>query len=240
MLKVRNLSLNSTELENGLADVSFQAEKGSVTILLGNNGSGKSTLLSAIGEAEPNFTGEIIANHYNLRNDPERAKLLISFSPQQLELPAQLTALEYLELIASAYNLPGEKRKNRAIQLIQSFNLGVVANSTVERLSPSQLKKLSLAAAFLADAPILLLDEPTLFLDHPSILKLAGMLEYIGESSATVIATNNLEFAQDVGDRFVLLKNGAVAADGTLTELANQAQSRKLLTDIYLKILGEE
>lgn len=237
MLKVKELSVEYSP-DKTLNEISFTVENSSVVVVLGQNQSGKSLLLSSIANCDLPHGGQITVNHFKAETEPEKAKLLMSFCPELPDIPEQLNGYEYLELVANFYSIDTAERISSINNLADILNIKVQLHITLEYLSPAEKKKISLIAAFLADRPVILLDEPVLFQDHFSRKAILSIIENRKTSASILIATNDLNFAQSVGDKFIFLKSGEITASGTLEELAHQSQSKKSIVQIFEQILG--
>lgn len=217
MLKVRNL----------FSAISFEVGNGQILGVVGPNGSGKSELLQNIATPGLAENGEIIIQHCNSAEEPDKARQLLGYLPNPVALEPHLTGVEYLELIANFYDLAPKQRLKRILELAELLGCRQSLYTLVERLSLAERQKIGLVAALLHEAPLLLLDEPWLHLDWPSqkiVCELLLMLAKKGKS--IVIASNDLGKVEIMADEIIFLEDGAVRARGTLEQLAKQTQTK--------------
>src|SRR5579872_1585554 len=119
MLKVGGLSVEKALLK--ITDVTFEVNKGEILSIIGSNGSGKSIIIERIANPESDYTGTVTVNHYKSRTEAEKYKSQIGYLPQAFHPPLHLTGYEFLEIIGSLYNLEGEARSKKIINLAKTF-----------------------------------------------------------------------------------------------------------------------
>ncbi|MBI4948064.1 ABC transporter ATP-binding protein [Candidatus Berkelbacteria bacterium] len=237
MLKVKNLTVEYSS-EKNLNDINLTVDNSSVVAVLGENQSGKSLLLKTIANCDSEHGGQVVINHFKAETEPDKAKLIMSYSPEIPDIPKQLTGFEYLELVANIYDLNSTDRISAINNLADILDIKDKLQTTIEYLSFATRKKISVIAAFLADRPVVLLDNPTLFQDYFSQQAIKQLIINRKESCSILVATNDLIFAEDIADKFVFIKNGEIFAAGTIDELSHQAQTKKSIEQIYKQILG--
>jgi urea transport system ATP-binding protein len=229
MLQVSNIDLHYGASQ-ALRRVSFGAEIGKVTCVLGRNGVGKTSLLRAIVGQQPISAGEIFWQHKNLAKlaPYDRAAAGIAYVPQGREIFPTLTVRENLETGFAA--LP---RNQRALDP-EIFSLFPVLQDMLSRrggdLSGGQQQQLAIARALVAKPKLLVLDEPTEGI-QPSIIKDIGavirLLAGRGDM-AVLLVEQYFEFAHALADDIVVLERGEVVLAGAKKELVAQDVARHL------------
>ncbi len=198
-----------------LRDISLNAEKGKVTVVLGRNGVGKTTLLKSLMGLVPIKSGSIEFEGQAIQKTTpyERARAGIGFVPQGREIFARLTVEENLRMgLASKPGgtpIPAE--------LYELFPvLKQMLNRRGGDLSGGQQQQLAIARALAAGPKLLVLDEPTEGI-QPSIIKDIGrvirMLADRGDM-AILLVEQYYDFAQELADEYVVMERGAVIAAG--------------------------
>ncbi|MDB5955191.1 urea ABC transporter ATP-binding subunit UrtE [Ramlibacter sp.] len=204
-----------------LRDVSIEAKRGEVTVVLGRNGVGKTTLLKSLMGLVPIKTGSIEFDGRALQNATpyERARAGIGFVPQGREIFARLSVEENLRM--GLATRPGGTAIPQEL-----FELFPVLRQMLHRrggdLSGGQQQQLAIARALAAGPRLLVLDEPTEGI-QPSIIKDIGrvirMLADRGDM-AILLVEQYYDFAQELADAYVVMERGEVIARGAGKDMA--------------------
>ncbi len=223
-----------------IQDLHMHVKWGEIIGLLGPNGSGKSTTFHMLtGLLTPN-KGRIRIGPFFLDESPKEAKALLGFAPEYLEPLSYLTGWEYVLLVGALHGLPKTDLVERAKSLFSLFGLQAACHHTMETYSQGMLRKTFLIAALIHRPRILIVDEPTNGLDTESFLLLKRLLLRMREHKhAIIIATHQLNLAQEICDRVYLLHQGVCFAAGTPLALLEEYQADSL-EDIFLKEIIEK
>lgn len=246
MLSIRNLSYRYPHTDKpALAGVSLNAERGQILGLLGPNGAGKTTLISHLSGALPVQHGDILIGGTQLsvvrRNTPTR----IALAPQEYAFYPMLTVTENLECFAAVGGLSGNHKRQRMEKCMAFAQLEGFAKIRAERLSGGLKRRLNLAIALLPEPDIILLDEPTVGVDPQSRAFLLDAVKTLARNGATLIYTSHyMEEIEAIADHVVIMDNGKVLRDGSLSELLSDGVAHvRLAVDgipaTQLKILLE-
>ena len=228
------LEVNAVNLHYGAAQalrsISLKAELGKVTCVLGRNGVGKTSLLDALAGQQPVSSGHIMWEGKDITalKPADRARHGIAYVPQGREIFPLLTVAENLE--TGFAPLPRSQREIPD----DVFSLFPVLNDMMRRrggdLSGGQQQQLAIGRALVMRPRLLLLDEPTEGI-QPSIIKDIGRaisyLRGLGQM-AIVLVEQYLDFAQELGDHFVVMDRGAIVYDATRANLDEVALKRAL------------
>lgn len=213
-----------------LKKVSFTAEKGKVSCVLGRNGVGKTSLLKAIAGHQSIKSGVIRWGDDNISSlaPYDRAKRGIAYVPQGREIFPLLTVQENLET--------GFAPIPRALRHIQGeiFDLFPVLKDMLGRrggdLSGGQQQQLAIARALVTRPSLLILDEPTEGI-QPSIIKDVGrVIRILAERGdmAILLVEQFFEFARDLADDYAVMDRGAVVLSGTGKDMVEEDVRRYL------------
>jgi urea transport system ATP-binding protein len=219
MLSIRNLQ-QAYGGSHILRDVSLDAKRGEVTVVLGRNGVGKTTLLKALTGLVPIKGGSIVFDGRPIeRATPyERARAGIGFVPQGREIFGRLTVQDNLRMgLASqpaGTPIPPEL-----------FELFPVLQQMLHRrggdLSGGQQQQLAIARALAGEPRLLVLDEPTEGI-QPSIIKDIGrVIRRLAERGdmAILLVEQYYDFARELADAWLVMERGEVVARGTGIEM---------------------
>ena len=228
-LKKISLSFGKRQI---LDDITFKVNSGQVLGLLGPNGVGKSTIFNLItGLIKPNY-GSINFNNIDATNYPiyERTiKFRIGFCPQYGGYFSDLTLIDNLKCVGEILIKDDRKRNEKINQLISKFELDAVRDFKVKFLSGGQRKKCVIALALLGNPQILLLDEPYSALDLLTVKMLQEIIVNLQTENPKISIIICDHAARDilaVADSSIILSNGKIIAQGTPSELMNDAGAR--------------
>lgn len=237
MLKVRGLTVKKPTLE--IQNINLDLNRGEALILIGPNGGGKSALLERIADPEADYEGTVSLHHFTAKEQADKFRSQIGYLPQNFLPPLHLTGFEYLEMVASLYYLERGDRKKEIQKYIEYYQLHDQIYQTLEHVSRSTRQVIGIIASLLAESPVIIWDEPTTYMDYSrKIITLSLLEKHLKAGRSALIATNDLAVAEVVGSYFMLVDEGQVVAEGTLAQLAHQAQTRKELGAVYEKLLG--
>jgi urea transport system ATP-binding protein len=224
MLDVKTIDLHYGAAQ-ALRGISLQAQVGEVTCVLGRNGVGKSSLLRAVVGRRPVSNGTIQWEDADVTTlaPYERARRGIAYVPQGREIFPLLTVEENLKT-----GFAPLKRDERDIP-DDVFNLFPVLRDMLGRrggdLSGGQQQQLAIGRALVMRPRLLLLDEPTEGI-QPSIIKDIGRaIIYLRslKQMAIILVEQYLDFACELGDRFVVLDRGSIVYSGERSTLDEAA-----------------
>ncbi|MDX6483128.1 MAG: type transport system ATP-binding protein [Gaiellaceae bacterium] len=218
---LRNVSKRYRSAE-ALHEVDLELRPGEVVALLGANGAGKTTAISVLLGLRRPDSG--IARLYGRDPRLPAARRRIGVTPQELGFPSTLTVAEIVDFVRAHFPEP-EPRD----QLIRRFGLEEVRDRQAGGLSGGQRRRLSLALAFAPNPAVMFLDEPTTGLDVASRLAAWNAIRAFGAGGGTVLlTTHNLDEAEALADRVIVMSEGRVIADASLTEIKSHAGLRRI------------
>lgn len=240
MLEVKNIVGGYANIPV-LHDVSFTVGTGELVGLIGLNGAGKSTTIKEILGLLPLYQGQITLDGSSLVNNQEEYRKKIGFIPETPSLYEELTLKEHLEVVAMAYDLDWKLAFSRVERLLQIFRLEDRLDWFPVQFSKGMKQKVMIICAFMVSPHLLILDEPFLGLDPLAIADLLTLLkEEKAKGTAILMSTHVLDSAERLCDRFVILHQGKVRAQGDLLSLqAEFGQEGASLNDIYLGLTRE-
>jgi urea transport system ATP-binding protein len=208
-----------------LRNLSLEARRGEVTVILGRNGVGKTTLLKSLMGVVAARSGRIAVAGHDITFAPsyERVKRGIGYVPQGREIFGRLTVAENLRM--------GLASRSAAVRVPeQLFELFPVLRQMLGRrggdLSGGQQQQLAIARALAANPDVLLLDERTEGI-QPSIIKEIGRtIRRLAESGldgkpmAIVLVEQYYDFAAELADRYLVMERGEVVLRGRGADMA--------------------
>jgi len=240
LLKVTNL-VKYYKKFLAVDNLSLEVCDGEIVGLLGPNGAGKTTILRCVTGIVQPTEGDIEIDGISLAEHEEDVKRRIAFVPEVPTPYEMLTVWEHVRFVAMAYQTM-DGFDERADALLRRFDLHEKRNDLVLSLSKGMKQKLAIACAFIHDASVILLDEPLIGIDPKGVRELKDMIAQAKiDGKAILISTHMLDTAERLCDRIIILRRGAIIAEGSLAELHGSAQmgADASLEDVFLTLTEE-
>jgi ABC-2 type transport system ATP-binding protein len=212
-----------------LDDVNFVIKKGTVLALLGPNGAGKTTTIRILSTLLLPDSGQALINGFDVVKEPYKVRSLIGLTGQYAALDEYLTGKENLHMIGRLYRLNYLDINRKSQKLLELFDLVEASGRTVKTYSGGMRRRLDLAVSLIASPPIIFLDEPTTGLDPRSRLIMWDIIEQLVSNGTTILlTTQDMDEADHLADRIVVINGGKIIAEGTSDELKQRVGSERL------------
>jgi len=212
-----------------LSEISFEARRGEITVIVGPSGSGKSSLIRLINRLEDPTGGRILLDGEDIASaDPLALRRKVGMV-QQKPFMFEGTVLANLQrpfLYRQAPPPPADSGEVRG-----ALGLAGLGPAFLERdaltLSGGEQQRVNLARALISHPRVLLLDEPTSALDRPTSDRLAATLRDIcrSEQPAIVMVTHDLRLCERVADHLIYLERGRMLEEGRATSMLEHPRS---------------
>ncbi len=224
MIKVSRLTRHFGHIV-AVDDVSFEVKKGDVLGFLGPNGAGKTTTMRLItGYFEPS-DGKISIDGIDVQQNPEKAKSMIGYLPENAPVYRDMHVLGFLRFIAEIRGISSAKAKDAVDRVVSICHLEKVLYQSIDTLSKGYIRRTALAQAIIHDPPVLILDEPTDGLDPNQKHEVRTLINKMSSDKAIIISTHILEEVEACCSRTIIIANGRIVANGTPAELKTMADS---------------
>lgn len=199
-----------------LHGVDFDVPAGTVFGLLGPNGAGKTTAIRILTTILRPSGGHAAVLGHDVVREAATVRRLIGLAGQYAAVDPNLTGRENLRLIGRLTQLPRARRRPRAAELLDRFDLAEAADRPVRTYSGGMRRRLDVAAALVPEPPVLFLDEPTTGLDPQSRTALWELIrELVRDGTTVLLTTQYLEEADRLATRVVVVNEGRIIADDT-------------------------
>ncbi len=212
-----------------LDGVDLTATQGKVLGLLGPNGAGKTTLVRVLATLIEPDAGVARVTGLDVVADAARVRERIGLAGQYAAVDENLTGMENLTMVGRLYGEDRAPAKRRARELLERFELSDAADRPAKTYSGGMRRRLDLAAALVAEPPVLFLDEPTTGLDPRSRLGMWGVIEdLVAGGTTALLTTQYLDEADRLADDIAVIDHGRLIAKGTPNELKDRLGGERL------------
>lgn len=221
--------------KQAVKNISLDIIPGKILALLGPNGAGKSTIIKMLTGSLKPTSGKILVDNIEYSHFPFEFKPKLGIMPQDVIVWDDLNILENLEYSASIYKMRHQLAKKRVQDLIVDLKLEPELKTLAKNLSGGYKRRLNLAISIIHNPEVIFLDEPTPGIDSQSRILLTEYIErLVFENNCAVVLTDHyLDEAEKLADYVVIVDNGEIVTEGTVSHLKTKYGQGNLL-QIYL------
>lgn len=228
------------DTKTALNDLNLTIKTGEIFGFLGHNGAGKSTTIKSLVSVIETTAGKIVVDGKELSANRLEIKKRIGYVPDTPDLFLQLSAGEYWDLIAAAYEMTDSAKAERLAELAGLFDMLDHQDEAIGSFSHGMRQKTILIGALLPDPDIWVLDEPMTGLDPQASYDLKEMMKkHAARGNTVIFSTHVLDTAQQLCDELAILKKGQLIYNGNTEDLLAQSPGESLEA-IYLKMAGRQ
>ncbi|MGH7970245.1 MAG: ABC transporter ATP-binding protein [Limisphaerales bacterium] len=207
-----------SEIIHALREVSLEIQRGEYVAIMGPSGSGKSTLMNLIGCLDTPTSGQYELNGVQVSqmDDNRLAEIRnkeIGFIFQTFNLLPRSDALRNVELPLIYAGVPGEERREVALEALKNVGLAERIHHKPNELSGGQRQRVAVARALVNKPSILLADEPTGNLDTKTGTEILALFEELWRQGNTLIVVTHEEDVARHARRIIRIRDGLVASD---------------------------
>lgn len=233
---IASLFSREYHVKTALDRVSFDVAAGELVGYIGPNGAGKSTTVKILsGILVPDGGDVKVLGKTPWEHRIEIAHQIGVVFGQRTQLWWDLPVIESFELLRDIYDVSKMQYQRTLEELISTLELAKLLHVPVRQLSLGQRMRCDIAASLLHSPKILFLDEPTIGLDAVSKLAVRDFIRHLNtEHKVTVIlTTHDMDDIESLCNRVIILNDGQIYLDGTLTELRQKiSPERRLIVDL--------
>lgn len=236
MIKVEHLTKKYGEVL-ALDDLSFEIEEGQVYGFLGPNGAGKSTTMNIMTGCLSATAGSVTIGGHDVFEEPDAAKRLIGYLPEQPPLYMNETPLEYLRFVGEAKGLRGSELAAQIDEVAEQAGTSDVMSRRIGDLSKGYRQRVGIAQALLGEPRVIILDEPTVGLDPIQIIEIRDLIRSLGQSHTVILSSHILSEVQAICDKILIIAHGRLVAFDTPAKLEERLAATgelSLTTDVSL------
>ena len=203
-----------------LDEVSFSLDEPGIFGIIGHNGAGKTTLLKCMAGLIQPTAGDLVIEGIDVRRDPARLKEILGYLPEESRLYETMTVESYLRFFGEIYGISADECRLRSEELLASLKLDS-GGKRIGELSKGMRRKVAIARSLLHKPSLLIYDEPTSGLDPMTSRYIINYLAHLRDTwqKTILLSAHNLYQVEEICDRVLILRQGKVAAFGTMDEL---------------------
>ena len=244
VLEVQHLQKNyrsaRKQLTPAVRDVSLNIAQQEVLAFLGPNGAGKTTTIKMIAGLILPDRGEVKINGLNPHRDAQALRSLGAVLEGNRNLYWRLTPIENLEYFGVLRGLSPKVARQRGRDLLERFELSHKRKAPVQTLSRGMQQKLAIAVALIHEPQLLLLDEPTLGLDVEATQTVKRLIrEIASEGRAILLTTHQLDIAEELSDRVIIINQGTIVAEESTGELIRRFSGSAYVVELERELDGD-
>ena len=198
-----------------VSDLSFTVDSGQIYGFLGPNGAGKSTTMNIMTGCLSATEGSVRIDGHDIFEEPNQAKKLIGYLPEQPPLYMNETPEEYLRFVGEAKGLRGVELERQIDEVISQTGIKEVAHRRISALSKGYKQRVGIAQALLGNPKVIILDEPTVGLDPIQIIEIRDLIKELGQTHTVIFSSHILSEVQAICDQIIMIAKGKLVAFDT-------------------------
>ena len=211
--------------------VSLEIKRGEVVGLLGPNGAGKTTSFYMItGMIRPS-SGDVYFDEQNITNMPmyKRARMGMGYLAQEPSIFVKLTVEDNLRLVLQVTGMDKDSQEERLEELLDEFSIKHIRKNKAMMLSGGERRRTEIARSLIMNPDFILLDEPFAGIDPIAVEDIQGIIQILKNKGIGILITDhNVRETLSITDRAYLLYDGMLLKHGTVDELSNDEEVRRL------------
>ncbi|NMM18609.1 MAG: LPS export ABC transporter ATP-binding protein [Rhodoferax sp.] len=226
-------------------DVSLVVRKGEVVGLLGPNGAGKTTSFYMIVGLVHATAGDITIDGQSVAHMPihRRARLGLSYLPQEASIFRKLNVEENVRAVLELQQdelgkpLPKAEIEKRLTGLLQDLRVDHLRETPALALSGGERRRVEIARALATQPRFILLDEPFAGIDPIAVIEIQRIISFLKNRGIGVLITDhNVRETLGICDHAYIISDGTVLAQGTPSEIVNDAEVRRVYLGEHFKM----
>jgi len=226
MLSIRDLTKTYPDGHQALRGVSLDIPAG-IYGLLGPNGAGKSSLMRTIATLQRPDTGSITFDSMDLLANPESARDILGYLPQDFGFYPRATALSMLDHFAVLKGVSDRRQRQEVVEgLLARVNLWKVRHQRLHGFSGGMRQRLGIAQALIGQPLLIIVDEPTAGLDPEERHRVLDLLASCADSAVVILSTHLVEDVADLCPRMAMLVAGQVCLESTPADAIRALRGR--------------
>ena len=237
MLRIEHFTKSYGKDKPAVEDLNLHVAPGDIFAFIGPNGAGKTTTLRAVAGIHDFEGGDILINGVSIKADPLSCKRIMRYIPDNPDLYAYLTGIQYLNFLSDIYGLSAVDREARIQKYADAFGITVRLNDMVGSFSHGMKQKLALIGALIDEPKLLLLDEPFVGLDPKAAFTLKQYMHEMTQNGAAIFfSTHVLEVAEKLCNKVAIINHGRLVAQGDM----DTVKGNDSLEELFMELVEKE
>jgi ABC-2 type transport system ATP-binding protein len=218
IISIKNFSKSFGKVKV-IKDLSFEVSPGEIFAFVGANGSGKTTTIRSLLGIYQADAGELLVNGKKYDSDDSA---ILGYLPEERGLYISAKVLETMVYFGEIKGMSNADATEAARQFLKKVELADKEKETINKLSSGQQQKIQLGITIINKPKLLILDEPTKGLDPVNRSLLLDLLMELNKSGSTIVfSTHQMEEAEKIADRLLMIKDGEAALYGDVDDIKN-------------------
>lgn len=224
-ISVQNLT-KTYSAQKALDNISFETGTNHIIGFLGPNGAGKSTTMKILTGILPIETGQCHIHDIDLAKQPQEAKKIIGYLPENNPLYLDMYVREILQYEAGVHGL--SPTKQRISEVIELTGLQAEQHKKVQQLSKGYRQRVGLAMAIIHDPKVLILDEPTSGLDPNQILEIRALIKQLSQEKTVLLSTHIMQEVEAICEEVIIIAQGTIRDHFLKPEMPNKYPGKSM------------
>jgi len=212
-----------------IRDINIEINHSGILGLLGSNGAGKSTTMNILCGALNQTEGEVYVGGINIRNEPEAAKRLIGFLPQNAPLYMDFTVDEYLIYCANLRKMENKQIRPALEDAKARCGIAHFSHRLIRNLSGGYRQRVGIAQAIIHRPRLVVLDEPTNGLDPNQIVEVRALIKEIAADRAVIFSSHILSEVQVLCKEIKMIEGGKIVFSDTMDAFNNYVEPHSVV-----------
>ncbi|HWK05024.1 MAG TPA: ABC transporter ATP-binding protein [Puia sp.] len=216
-----------------IRDINIEISQSGIVGLLGSNGAGKSTTMNILCGALNQTEGNVFIGGIDMRKEPEAAKKLIGFLPQNPPLYMDLTVDEYLVYCANLRKMKKAEIRPALEDAKERCGIAHFSDRLIRNLSGGYRQRVGIAQAIIHRPQLVVLDEPTNGLDPNQIIEVRALIKEIAADRAVIFSSHVLSEVQVLCKEIKMIDSGKIVFSDSMDAFNNYVEPHSIL--LYLE-----
>lgn len=237
MLKIVNFSKSYGNNDKKAVDnLNLEIKEGEIFGFIGHNGAGKTTTIKAIVGISEFSEGDILIDGLSIKDNDIECKKKIAYIPDDPDIYASLTGIQYLNFIADIYQVETEEKERLINKYAIMFEIIPNLGDIISTYSHGMKQKLVIISALIHSPRLLVLDEPFVGLDPKSAFALKGVMKKLCKKGSSIFFSSHvLEVVEKLCDKVGIIKNGKLIKYGNVSDIIGDESLESIFLELNEK-----